>query len=827
MRHILWFFLALIWCEARCQAQTVNQRVGPLPDDSFLLNNGWRLKPAGKQLPLDTLPMASALSPDGRYLLILNGGYKPPSIRVIDISSAREVSSTPVPDAWLGLVFTANGDKVYAGGGSRGAVFEFSFGAGKLTPARTIPLSEKPAPEDFVGDVALAPRGQLLFAAGLYRDSIDMIDLRSGKVLKRIATGRRPYRLLFHPDGRSLFVTSWADARLFQHRTDDGELLGSIGLGAHPTDMVWQPAAAVSDWSGEKPVTDRLFVAAAHTNHVFVVGVSSRKELRVIEKINVSLTPRQPVGMTPSALALDRRQGRLLVACSDANAVALVDVSQPESRVRGFIPTGWYPTAVRWLPDDRLIVLNGRGSRSYPNSDGPIPTEKQPGPGASKDHGYVGVLQTGTASLIDPLTDKQLIGYTRTVFANSPYRDGKLDAIGAAGTPIPIRPGEPSPIKHVIYIIKENRTYDQVLGDLGKGNGDSSLVLFGENVSPNHHKLAREFVLFDNFYVNADVSKDGWHWSTAGIAADFVQKLWPSFYAHRDRFTKFYGAEEPAAATPNGYLWSHALVKGISIRNYGFFVRDREKPTADGVQVADVSRDPALKPFTNYYFRGLDLNYPDRERARVFLREFSEYEKQGELPALILLRLGNDHTQGAQGGKLTPLSHVADNDYALGMVVESVSKSRFWRETAIFVVEDDAQDGPDHVDSHRSIAYVLSPFVKRRFIDSTMYNTSSMLRTMELILGLDPMTHFDAGAEPMFRAFTRTPDLTPYKAEAPRVSLTDRNPSGTELDKRTLAMDFGDADEADDQELNDILWRAIRGAPAPPPVRSYFRRVAR
>jgi hypothetical protein len=474
-----------------------------------------------------------------------------------------------------------------------------------------------------------------------------------------------------------------------------------------------------------------------------------------------------------------------------------------------------------------LIVLNGRGSRSYPNPDGPISTEKQADLGSRKDHGYVGILQTGTASLIPPFSYEQLSKYTNTVFRNSPYRDEKLDSIGVAGTPVPIRPGEPSPIKHVIYVIKENRTYDQVLGDLGKGNSDPSLTLFGEAISPNHHKLAREFVLFDNFYVNADVSKDGWHWSTAGIAADFVQKLWPSFYAHRDRFTRFYGAEEPAASTPNGYLWSHALAKGISIRNYGFFVLNRAKPTADGIHVEDVSRDPALKPFTNYYFRGLDLNYPDCERAKVFLRELAEYEKKGDLPTLILLRLGNDHTQGAQGGKLTPISLVADNDYALGIIVEAVTKSRFWRDTAIFVLEDDAQDGPDHLDSHRSLAYILSPFVKRGAIDSTMYNTSSMLRTIELILGLDPMTHFDAGAEPMFRAFTATPSLIPYAAQKPAVSLIERNPRGTELDKRSQVLDFGDADEADDQELNDILWRTIRGAAAPPPVRSYFSRTTR
>jgi hypothetical protein len=297
--------------------------------------------------------------------------------------------------------------------------------------------------------------------------------------------------------------------------------------------------------------------------------------------------------------------------------------------------------------------------------------------------------------------------------------------------PIPNRPDQQSPIQHVIYIVKENRTYDQVLGDLGKGNGDPSLTLFGEAVSPNHHKLAREFVLLENFYVSADVSADGHNWSTAAIAPDYVQKLWPNSYGGRRKRYDYEGSD-PAATPPAGYIWTNAAAAGVSMRNYGYFVNNRPEPGPNGEQVITV-RDSTLNPVTNFRFRGFDLSYPDVERAKVFLGDLAQFETNREMPRFILLRLGNDHTSGTKAGAVAPRSAVADNDLALGMIVEAVSKSRFWPTTAIFVLEDDAQNGADHVDSHRSPAFIISPWARRGAIDSTLYNTTSMLRTMELI----------------------------------------------------------------------------------------------
>jgi len=420
-------------------------------------------------------------------------------------------------------------------------------------------------------------------------------------------------------------------------------------------------------------------------------------------------------------------------------------------------------------------------------------------------------MQTGTVSWIEGFRDDRLEEWTKQAFRNSPYRDAN---VGAAN-PLP-------PIPHVIYIVKENRTYDQVLGDMKEGNGDTSLEMFGENVTPNLHKLAREFVLFDNFYVNADVSASGHNWSTAAIAPDYVEKLWPNEYAGRRRLYDF-EEQDPTSLPPAGYIWTNAAMAGISIRNFGYMVNNTLKSQPGGEQVASV-RDPVLAKVTNRMYRGFDLDYPDVDRAKVFLDELAEYEKSGEMPRLIVMRLGNDHTNGTTPGKRTPLALAADNDYAVGQIAEAVSHSRFWTSTAIFILEDDAQNGPDHVDSHRSPAFLISAYVRRHTVDGTMYNTTSMLHTIELLLGLQPMTHFDANARPMAAALQAQPDPSPYAAEKPRISLTDINPANAPGADASRKMAFEVADEIDEDALNDILWRAIRGTEPPPPVRSYFGR---
>jgi YVTN family beta-propeller protein len=700
------------------------EQVGKLPDGSFLLPTGWRIQPVGTQVPVDTLPMSSALSRDGKYLLVLNGGYHPPSISVITAADMKEAARVPVPDGWLGLTFSPDGTRVYVGGGSKFAVYEFSFSSdGQLKPTRTIEIAPgvKPSETDFIGDVAVSPDGKTVYAADLYHDSVAVVDLQSARVTGHYKTGRRPYRILIHPDGKSYFVSSWADGTVYWHEARTGSEITRLLLGPRTTDMV------LSDRKNEtsKDWPYRLFVTAANTNSVYVAGVSASNTMQILDTLNVGMTARQPAGTTPSGLALNADQSRLFVACSDANVVAVADISEARSRLEGFVPSGWYPTGVRALSDGRLVILNGRGA---------------------------------TLSVVNPLTDETLDAYTKSALSLSPYRDTQLD------------PGQPSPIEHVIYIIKEGRTYDQVFGKIGKGNGDPALALFDESAAPNHYKLAREFVLFDNFYANADTSADGQNWATAGIAPDYTQKMSPNQNAHRSPYDRFEGSE-PANTPPAGYLWSNALTAGLSVRNYGEFVENKKQPGADGIQVDRVN-DPSLRGITNMRYRGFDLDYPDVERARIFLSDLKEFEQSGTMPRLMIVRLGNDQSNGATAGKLSPVSSFADNDYALGQIVEGVSKSRFWAKTAIFAIEDDAQNGPDHVDSHRSVMLAISPYTHRGIVDSSMYNQSSVLRTMELILGLRPMTQFDAAARPLTAAFDATASTATYTAEKPSVSLT-------------------------------------------------------
>ncbi|MBI5281887.1 MAG: bifunctional YncE family protein/alkaline phosphatase family protein [Candidatus Solibacter usitatus] len=805
------------------------ERVGPAPDGSFLLNSGARLRPAGRQIPLSTFPMASALSPDGKHLVILQGGYMPPSVSLHDPATLAEIHRLTLPDAWLGLVFAPAGNVFYVGGGSRSAVYEVAISAENRLELRrefaVVPVDRRKH-TDFIGDVTMSPDGRLIYAAALFHDSIVVINPQSGMVIEEWKTGHRPYRVLFHPDGKSYFVTGWGDSSLYRHNAGNGEILARYAAGTQPMDMAWRGAKTLNEEGEEDSgYRARLFVTAAGTNNVLVFGVGDDGALRRLETINVELYPKkQPAGMTPAALALSPEQDTLYVVCSDLNAVARVDVRTARSVVQGFIPTGWYPTAARVLSGGRLMVLNGRGQSSFPNPQGPNPTIRR----APVHEGvvavqYVGAIQNGSASLIPAPSAEELDHHTRTVLRNSPYR--QQDAVPAgipAGNPLARAEGKPALIEHVIYVVKENRTYDQVLGDLGIGNGDPSLCLFTEEIAPNHHKLAREFVLLDNFYVSADVSADGHNWSTSAIAPPYVQRMWPNSYAGRRRHYDYEGGER-AALPPAGYIWSNALQKGLRVRNYGWWATNIMPAPQSGPQISAV-RDPALAPHTNLDYRSFDLDYKDLDRLQVFLKDLQRFESEGRMPSLITLRLGNDHTSGTAPKKYTPKAAMADNDMALGMLVEALSRSRFWAKTAIFVLEDDAQNGPDHVDSHRSPAYIISPYTRNRGIDSSMYNTVSVLRTIEVILGLAPMTMHDAGARVMWAAFRNTPDLRPYQAEQARVSTDERNPEIAPTAARSRALNLDEADRADDDELNDILWRALRGAAPPPPVRSFWGR---
>jgi hypothetical protein len=361
-----------------------------------------------------------------------------------------------------------------------------------------------------------------------------------------------------------------------------------------------------------------------------------------------------------------------------------------------------------------------------------------------------------------------------------------------------------------------------VLGDLDRGAADPSLCLFPRRITPNHHRLAEQFVLLDHFHVNADVSSEGWMWTSAAIAPHFVVRRWPANYAGRNR-PQGSTVRDPLLDSPSRYLWTRALSSGLRVRNYGFFVTNRAgaKP---GEDIVEKVADPALLPITHRQYAGYDPDFPDAERARLFIEDWTRLEARGELPHLSVLVLPNDHTWGTAPGKLTPFASMADNDLALGRIVEHLTNSKAWPNLAIFVLEDDAQNGPDHLDSHRAPAYVISPYTQRRAVDSTFYNTTTMLRTIELILGLPPMTPFDATSRPMTGVFQSKPDFTPYLVLPANVSLTEKNGPRGALARRGANLDLSAPDRAGDDEMNDLLWQSLRGGTTPLPTRAAYRK---
>jgi len=585
--------------------------------------------------------------------------------------------------------------------------------------------------------------------------------------------------------------------------THDRTWAGSIPVGSHPNEMC-------VDLSGKF-----LFVANANDNSVSVIDLQKRE---VIEVLNTALYPDAPSGSTPNSLALDEARNVLYIANADNNCLAVFDVSEPgKSRSMGFIPTGWYPTSVRVI-DGNIFVANGKGNSSLANPLGPNPAPRNGNPmrkdtnaGGNQKVQYIGGLLRGTLSRIPVPDEKQMGIYSQLTYANVPYSKEKEHlAPGMAGNPIPMRAGDRSPIEYVFYIIKENRTYDQVLSDMPGGNGDTSLLLFGKNVTPNQHKLASEFVLFDNFYVDGEVSADGHNWSLGAYATDYLEKNWPTGYGDRGGTYDAEGTRE--IANNKVFLWDVCKRYGVSYRTYGEFADDY-KPNI-----------PVLEGHFCPYYTSWDQDVYDTTRFLQWKRDFDSLRMADSIPRLSTLRFINDHTLGLRRGKPTPFAQAADNDRAVGLFVEYLSGTPIWPKCAVFIVEDDAQNGPDHVDAHRTTAYLAGGFVKRKYVDHTMYSTSSMLRTIELILGIPPMTQYDAAATPMWRAFSDTSIAGRFTSVGPYVSLKDTNIAFNMWQEKSEEFNFAKEDRAPDDAFNRVLWFAVKGdkAPYPSPRRSAF-----
>jgi len=781
------------------------ERPGFLDSNSVLLPNRWQLSPAGKNIGLGDFPLNMAMSPDGRYLAINHNGHSRQFVAIVDLQTEKTVSEATVDKSFYGVAFSKNGRLLFVSGAADNWIYVYDFSRGYLTNERKIIVGNHDA-KAYPSGIAVSDDGKYVYTADNLANTVSVLTTATSAVVKHIPVGQDtyPYAVALSRDGRFLYVSLWGKSAVGVVDLQTGSVANTIPTGDHPNALLLSPDGKV------------LYVANANSNTVTVIDTAANKP---ICDVATSLQPNALEGSTPNALAISKDGKTLLVANADNNDVGVVDASDPRNaRVQGFIPVGWYPTGVHFSADEKKIyVINGKGTISFANPQGPTPFR-------SRDDStqYIARLMQGSLSVIKTPDKGALDAYTAQVYKNSPYQSDNRVVIAPpdAGNPIPAAVGGTSPIKHVIYIVKENRTYDQIFGDIKEGNGDPRLCLFPESVTPNHHALAKEFTLLDNFYADAEVSADGHNWSMGAYATDYVEKMWPQNYSNRGRAYDFEG-ESKISAPSAGYIWDQAGKAGITYRSYGEFVENAKTVGQPGE-----ARVPALAGHIDPLYRSFDVNYKDVDRAKRFIEELHGFEQKGELPQFTIVRLPNDHTDGTRPKMPTPTAMVADNDLALGMIVEEISKSRFWKDTAIFVVEDDAQNGSDHVDAHRTVALVISPYTKRRVVDNTMYSQVSMLRTIELILGLKPMSQFDAAALPMYNSFTSEATMTPYVHKVPGTKLDEMNASNAYGARRSLAMNLSKEDAIPESEFNEIIWKAIRGAnnPMPPPVHSAFVR---
>ncbi len=707
-----------------------------------------------------------------------------------------------IEQAWYGLVWHPNGTKMYSAGADQNNVQEFNYEDGILTRARTFALPPVSG-SSFAGGLAISPDGKALYVTRVFAQSVSSIDLTTGQVLKTLTLPAEPYTCVVSADGRKLYVSLWGGSRVQVYDAQGLFLIEEWTTDEHPSAMLLSADGT------------RLFIACSNSASVWVFDTFAGA---AIEQISMSLFPAEPLTATPNSLALSPDGKTLLVTNGDNNNVAVVDVSNSgRSLVNGFIPTGWYPTGAIFSRDGKQIfMLSGKGliSAAKPVDDG----------SEVRLQGAVSVLAVPRSRRARRLHAQGL--RDDAVHRRDPAEPGeRSDRLADSADRGDELPDQARLLHHSRepHLRLDSRRHET-------GQRRPTLTLFGAANTPNAHALADGFVLFDNFYVDADVSYDGHSFSTSAYATDVIQKMWQTVYGNRGGL---YLAEGDGfmrnpfgnlSAPENGYIWDYATRNRVTVRSYGEFVHHLSKSAAGDVVAAESV--PGLKGAVAPSFAGFDLDITDNKRVDNWLQEFNAYVQNGALPQLSILHLGNDHTNGTKPGAPTPRAMMADNDLALGRVVEAVSNSVYWKDSAIFVLEDDAQSGPDHVDSHRSVALVASPFAKRGFVDHTFYSTSGVLRTMELVLGLPPMSHYDAAAPPLVNAFQGTPVLTAYRRLTPAFALDEKNPANAAGAALSRSMDFSDADLTPEEPLNEVIWQSVKGPDSkmPPPRRSVFVR---
>ena len=801
MKQIFFFLFATI--SLHTTAQTLEQ----LNKQRITLPNGWSLTPVGKSMPLGDLPLNIAVSKSGKYMAITNNGQSTQSIQLLDAKKEIELDNVKIAKAWYGLKFSADEKRLYASGGNDNFILQYNIVNNKLVVADTFKIGTKKKELLSPTGIEIDDAQQLLYVVTKENNTLYIVSLQTKEIVFQLKLEAEAYTCLLSPDKNILYISCWGCDKILFFDTKSKIIATTIAVGDNPNEIILNKKGT------------HLFLANANDNSVSIIDIAQQK---VVETLNAALYPNAPSGSTTNGLALSANEKILYIANADNNCLTVFDVSVIGKSVsKGFIPVGWYPTNVK-VVGKKIFVANGKGFSSQANPYGPSPFRKkeaviyQQGDTA-KPIGvqYIAGLFKGTMSIIAEPNDKQLNIFSKAVYANTPYTKAKeTDADGVVGNPIPKKVGDKSPIKYVFYVVKENRTYDQVLGDVKKGNGDVNLCLFGEKITPNQHKLVDEFVLLDNFYVDAEVSADGHNWSMGAYATDYLEKTWPTNYGGRGGK---YDAEGNRAIANNkaGFIWDHCKRNKVSYRTYGEFADDGR------------ANIPALKNNMCNYFEGYSTSVWDTTRFFQWKKDFDSLININALPQLSTVRFGNDHTEGLRKGRPTPQAFLADNDFAVGMFIEHLSKSKIWNETAIFILEDDAQNGADHVDAHRSTAYLAGGFVKRNFVDHTMYSTSSVLRTIELILGMPPMTQYDAAANPMWRCFQDKVLPSTFTAITPNINLAEKNVVANYWQQKSELMDFSKEDAAPDDELNKILWVAMKGENSimPSPKRAAFIRL--
>ena len=769
-----------------------------------LLPNGWKLSPAGTSLPLGDLPLNIQLSASGRLLAVTNNGQSTQSVQLIDPKNEKLLDERIISKSWYGLAFSHDEKTLYVSGGNDNRILGYHIEDNKIGKADTIKLARASWPKDKVcpTGIAISKNDTRLYTVTKEDSALYVFDLKTRDLVKRIKLPAEAYSCILSPDGKNLYISIWGGEKVVVYNTATGNFSKTIKTGNHPNELLLNKKGTY------------LFVANANDNSVSIINTITEK---TVETVSTALYPTRLTGSTTNGLALSPNEKTLYIANADNNCLAVFDVSKPgSSRSMGFIPVGWYPTNVKTL-GNKILVSNGKGFTSMANPQGPQPIKKTDNSGyksgaKNTKEQYIGGLFKGTLSFIKAPQEAQLKVYTKQVYANTPFSTKKTAlADGLTGNPIPRKLGEKSPIKHVFYIIKENRTYDQVLGDMPQGNGDTSLCIFGKHVTPNEHAIANEFVLLDNFYVDAEVSADGHNWSMAAYATDFIEKTWPTSYGGRGGNYDSEGTR--AAGDPrDGYIWDYCKRAGVSYRTYGEFADDY-KPNIKVLEGHYCAKAPSF-----------DLAIKDVKREEIWAHDFDSLLAINKVPQFNTIRISNDHTSGQHKGAISPTAAVGDNDLAVGMFLEHLSKSPIWKESVVFILEDDAQNGPDHIDAHRSPVFVAGGYVKRNAVVHEMYSTSGVLRTIELILGLPPMSQYDAAAKPLYECFSNKPDLTPYTAKPAEVDLEQRNVADNESSRRSQFFNLAKEDKAPDLDLNEVIWKSVKGENSvmPAPKRSAF-----